>query len=377
MGALKPWARGPFELIRHAEGHLKAGTDFDKRMALISFDNAIEVAITTHLRLHPSQRGGKTYPKDTVAKWLANYHSKLEFLFDEYLQNASLFLTVTLDEIIWYHSLRNDLYHAGNGMVPDEHNISGARNSALCVFSVLFDVDAEKILAEETASSIQPVSAKDTKLPASMLFLESFIRLERILSSTAQIIGPQSKSTARPSSVRENWRRFTLEVPGNRVDHQRIIEDAHVIRNALVHGQSPGVPEDTLLLLAEKLDHISEFVTSYAFSFDILPALKKHYLQWLRPEITSVRIIQREGMVFLEITEKQAVGQDEKITRTELGFIWNGIEKPMFNSTRTASENAELLLEKLDPYGIINCTDLFTHDGAEQVARIYGPPREL
>ncbi len=314
------------------------------------------------------------YPKDTVAKWLANYHSKLEFLFDEYLQSASLFLTVTLDEIIWYHSLRNDLYHAGNGMVPDEHNISGARNSALCVFSALFDVDAEKILAEETPSSIQPASAKDAKLPASMLFLESFIRLERVLSSTAQIIGSQSKSTARSSSVRENWRRFTRGVPGYKVDHGKLIEKAHVIRSALVHGQSPGVPEDTLLLLADKLDRISEFVSSYAFSFDILAVLKKRYPQWLRPEITSARIIQREGMVFLEITEKKGAGPDEKITRTELGFISSGNEKPMFSSTRTAYENAELLLEELDPYGIINCTDLFTREGAEQVAKIYGPP---
>jgi hypothetical protein len=77
MTGLTPWARGPFELIRHAEGHLKAGTDFDKRMALISFDNAIEVAITTYLRLHPAQRSGKTYQRDAVDKWLANYHSKL------------------------------------------------------------------------------------------------------------------------------------------------------------------------------------------------------------------------------------------------------------------------------------------------------------
>jgi hypothetical protein len=43
MSKLKPWAAGPFELIRHADGHLKAGSDFDKRMALISYDNAIEV----------------------------------------------------------------------------------------------------------------------------------------------------------------------------------------------------------------------------------------------------------------------------------------------------------------------------------------------
>jgi hypothetical protein len=102
------------------------------------------------------------------------------------------------------------------------------------------------------------------------------------------------------------------------------------------------VPEDTLSLLADK-----------------------------------ARIIQREGMVFLESTEKQGAGPDERITGTELGFIWSGIEKPMFSPTRTASENADLLLEKLDPYTIINCTDLFTRDGCGQVARIYGPQRDL
>ena len=63
MSKLKPWAAGPFELIRHADGHLKAGSDFDKRMALISYDNAIEVSVTTFLQLHPSQRAGKTYER--------------------------------------------------------------------------------------------------------------------------------------------------------------------------------------------------------------------------------------------------------------------------------------------------------------------------
>lgn len=39
------WVYGPFELLVHAELHYLAGKDFDRRMALISFDNAIEVAI--------------------------------------------------------------------------------------------------------------------------------------------------------------------------------------------------------------------------------------------------------------------------------------------------------------------------------------------
>ena len=52
---LDPWIYGPYELIQHAEGHLKANGDFDRRMALISYDNAIELTITTFLKLraHP------------------------------------------------------------------------------------------------------------------------------------------------------------------------------------------------------------------------------------------------------------------------------------------------------------------------------------
>jgi hypothetical protein len=53
MNNLPPWADGPFELIVHAEMHLRKGEDFDRRIALISFDNSIEVSITTYLTLHP------------------------------------------------------------------------------------------------------------------------------------------------------------------------------------------------------------------------------------------------------------------------------------------------------------------------------------
>ena len=70
---LKPWAYGPFELLVHAELHLRGGEDFDRRIALISFDNAIEVAITAYLSLHPIQRRNHEYARAQVEKWLDNY----------------------------------------------------------------------------------------------------------------------------------------------------------------------------------------------------------------------------------------------------------------------------------------------------------------
>ena len=57
--------------------------DSDRRVALISFDNAVEVAIATYLALHPMLRGGRTYPKEDIATWTKDYHAKLEFLEKE------------------------------------------------------------------------------------------------------------------------------------------------------------------------------------------------------------------------------------------------------------------------------------------------------
>ena len=80
MTALKPWTYGPFELILHAEMHRLNGEDFDRRIALISFDNSIEVSITTFLTLNPIQRGGKEYKKEDTRKVVEELSLQARFL---------------------------------------------------------------------------------------------------------------------------------------------------------------------------------------------------------------------------------------------------------------------------------------------------------
>ena len=77
--ALKPWARGPFEVIVDAEMHRLNGKDHDRRLALIGFDNAIEISITVYVNLHPLQRNGVQYNRQDVERWLSNFHEKLGF----------------------------------------------------------------------------------------------------------------------------------------------------------------------------------------------------------------------------------------------------------------------------------------------------------
>jgi len=163
MSKLPPWTDGPFELLVHAEMHLRAGEDFDRRIALISFDNAIEVAITTFLTLHPIQRNGKTYKCDDVEKWLANYHSRLDFLELE-LKALGQEWTVERSHIVWAHSQRNEQYHAGNQGVPDKRCLAIAKEAALWVFGMLFGVtNPEAELNVTVAQKLPPDPPKPDK----------------------------------------------------------------------------------------------------------------------------------------------------------------------------------------------------------------------
>lgn len=165
MSTLPPWATGPFELILHAEEHLRKGDDFDRRIALISFDNSIEVSITTYLSLNPIQRGNRTYKKDDVEKWLNNYHSRLDF-FDEALKERGLQWKVDKGHIIWTHDHRNEQYHGGSKGTPEKQVLSIIKEAALWIFGLLFDIpDVEEILQKQiTAKLPKPPPQPDKEL---------------------------------------------------------------------------------------------------------------------------------------------------------------------------------------------------------------------
>ena len=138
MITLTPWALGPFEILLHAEGHYRDGDDLDRRIAIVGFDNAIELAIHTYLSLHPIQRQNRAYPKVDVEKWLDNFHTKIDFFIKEATTRG---LPIVCDQakFIWYHEVRNGQYHVGGATIPQARELEGIREAALWVFSVLFE----------------------------------------------------------------------------------------------------------------------------------------------------------------------------------------------------------------------------------------------
>jgi len=154
-GVLKPWAYGPFEVLMHAEMHFRIGEDLDRRIAMIGFDNAIEVAITTYLNLHPIQRGNRTYPKGDVDGWLKNFHTKADFFFAE-CQARAIIPAAKKDELVWFHEVRNGQYHSGGAAIPQRRELDGVRTIALEIFAVLFDQADVLSALEQHIAALNP-----------------------------------------------------------------------------------------------------------------------------------------------------------------------------------------------------------------------------
>lgn len=102
---------------------------------------------------------------------------------------------------------------------------------------------------------------------------------------------------------------------------------------------------------------------------EILPDLKKKYPEYLKNDFHSVKIAHADGIVYLESVRYRHAGlRDELVERTDLAFISDGISG-MFLSSRSPDDNARLFVHQLDEYSMIHCTDLFTLQACERIAR--------
>lgn len=162
---VRPWVRAPFEVLLHAEMHYQQDEDFDRRIAMIGFDNAIEFMIATYLNLKPIHRNGKSYDGNKVLIWLSKYETRIDFFFEE-CKSRSIIVVAQKEEVIWVHNLRNEQYHGGGPSYPGKQDLDAARAFAFQVFSVLFDEpDVEQLLTSHrtSGSDLPPRTNEDDK----------------------------------------------------------------------------------------------------------------------------------------------------------------------------------------------------------------------
>lgn len=116
---MPPWATGPGEILLHAYELLEFDSDRNRRLAMLSVDNSVELMLKTYLNL-PRRLTRLEVP--------AQERKEAERIFPVLLDvmeryAPTKFTSVPVVEILWYHGLRNELYHNGNGLTVDRSKV--------------------------------------------------------------------------------------------------------------------------------------------------------------------------------------------------------------------------------------------------------------
>lgn len=142
----KTWASGAVELLNHAYTHMQENSAFDKRIAFISVDNAVELMIKTYLKLPK-----KFFPGSKPSR------KEIEQAFNSFIEHLDLVTKydngklsgIDPGDIEHYHRIRNQLYHDGTGLSVDEEYLKAYFTIGILMLKNLFDVDFNKPLDEK------------------------------------------------------------------------------------------------------------------------------------------------------------------------------------------------------------------------------------
>src|SRR5258708_2073742 len=228
---VQPWASGPGEILRHGLELLRKDTDTNRRLAMISIDNAVELMVKTYVGL-PKRITGLSITRKELQEIGESFPALLDAL-ERYAPDR--LDGVDLGAIEWYHRLRNELYHQGNGLTVERDKVEVYAELANILFQNLFGF----VLVEHVAPEADLLGQ----------FIHSWVKLERGLAALAtqnSLLGVVPRTAVDAARFLEGagliskaqvaeidaLRRIRNEILHGSADHRAIITPAQVQRLA-------------------------------------------------------------------------------------------------------------------------------------------------
>jgi hypothetical protein len=115
----KPWLSGPKEILHHAMQLISYNNESNYRLAFLIIDNAVELIMKTYLSLPERVTGLKISRKDYDEN-TQSFPNLLRFLEKNAPEKVHGF---DFNVIEWYHRIRNQLYHQGNGVTVEKEKV--------------------------------------------------------------------------------------------------------------------------------------------------------------------------------------------------------------------------------------------------------------
>lgn len=236
---VSPWSTGPGEILKHGLSLLKKDSDTNRRLAMINIDNAVELMIKTYLGL-PKRVTRFSLPRKEYQEIAERFPALLDAL-EKYA--ADKLDGVNLGDLEWYHRLRNELYHQGNGLTVERQKVEVYSELAKILFSNLFGYQV-----------LEQPSSKSELLGE---FMEAWLRIENGLRENAD---RNSMTGFHPPEINKvlKFARGAGLIPP--VEYKEIME-LRKIRNQVIHGPfdyreilTPEIMSRTLALAAKYID---------------------------------------------------------------------------------------------------------------------------
>lgn len=134
-------------------------------------------------------------------------------------------------------------------------------------------------------------------------------------------------------------------------------------------GQSYAVSE---ALYATDRDAYHAVAASVDESRNILAELATQHPACIKPSIKEIGFVHYEGVAYLK-----TVDDTGNIILEDTSLVSGGGDEGLFFPlTNSADANAELLVQRLDAYSIINCFDVFTSEAAQRIAKEFEASRQ-
>ncbi|MCK4558618.1 MAG: hypothetical protein KAV45_02470 [Calditrichia bacterium] len=183
-----PWQSGPIELFKFALENLKNPNEINQRISFLLFDIGVETLFKTYLIL-PEEVTRTPLPYAERKKYAnGNFHDLLKGI--KLAANTKINET-DLHHVKFYHNIRNNLYHQGNGITVRQDYVNGYATTATTLLKQLLEIDLTNLIAIETSMNQENSLTKETLINIRKELVEGISRLRDLVRLFTEKIEPK------------------------------------------------------------------------------------------------------------------------------------------------------------------------------------------